>query len=282
MQNPWQQMSLEEARAYDERKETGPRRIEVAAKRRVLWDLIRQHLPRDGSVPILDLGGGTGIWSIPLAQAGYDVVLADISPGFLARAKEKLDALDLAGKVTLVEMDICDLGRFADGYFHLVLALGDPLSYCADAEDALRRIRRVTAPDGILIGDVENRYSGDYERRAETWEDIEVVLKNGTAYWAGSHHHSPIRMFTADELQSLAQTTGWEVAGMYPSDLLANILSAEIKGKLLSSGDASEEVISRWANLEEHMRRDRHLLGAGYEIQFVARNAGCRCHEENT
>lgn len=273
-ENPWKNMTLEDARAYDERKETGPRRAEITVKRRILWNLIKKYLPTDRSVPILDLGGGTGVWAIPLAQEGYDVIIGDVSPGFLARAREKLDDLSLTHKVSLAEMDIRDLGRFQDGHFPLVLALGDPVSYCGDALEALTQIMRITAIDGVLIADVENRYSGAYGRRAETWEDVELVLKQGAAFWPGSDRGSPVRMFTPDELRALVQAAGWEVASMYPSDLLAAILDREVKDKILPNGDVSEETVGRWVDLEEHMRHDIHLLGSGYEIQFVARNTG--------
>ena len=39
-------------------------------------------------VSILDLGGGAGVYSFPLAKAGYQVTLADLSEDLLALAKK--------------------------------------------------------------------------------------------------------------------------------------------------------------------------------------------------
>lgn len=144
-ENPWQQMTLENARAYDERKESGPSRNRIAVKRALIWRTLRPYLTEDKSQPILDLGGGTGVWAVPLAQEEYQVVLADISEGFLARAKEKAEAAGVAERITFVHADLDDLSRFGDGKFPLILAIGDPLSYCQDAVRALREIHRIAA-----------------------------------------------------------------------------------------------------------------------------------------
>lgn len=39
---------------------------------------LNKYLPKTGV--ILDLGGATGVYSFPLAQKGYKVYLADLSP----------------------------------------------------------------------------------------------------------------------------------------------------------------------------------------------------------
>ena len=40
-------------------------------------------------ISILDLGGGTGVYSFPLAKFGYQVTLADLSEDLLAQAKKQ-------------------------------------------------------------------------------------------------------------------------------------------------------------------------------------------------
>jgi len=44
---------------------------------KITWRCIEPYLPRAGVV--LDAGGGTGKWSIPIAEKGLKVVLFDIS-----------------------------------------------------------------------------------------------------------------------------------------------------------------------------------------------------------
>jgi ubiquinone/menaquinone biosynthesis C-methylase UbiE len=174
----------------------------VALERELLWALIEPHLPSDPSTPVLDLGGGTGVWAIRLAEAGYQVILADISPGLLDCAREKVERAGLCHLVCIEEADICDLTRFSAASCPLILALGDPLSYCSNAAKALAEIRRVAAPEGVLIGDVENRYRGALsKRRATTWADAERILRDGVARWPDPANRAPIRQFAPAELR---------------------------------------------------------------------------------
>ena len=48
---------------------------------------LNKYLPKNGV--ILDLGGATGVYTFPLAQKGYQMYLADLSPDLIEKAKEK-------------------------------------------------------------------------------------------------------------------------------------------------------------------------------------------------
>ena len=267
MTNPWQIMTPQDGQAMDDRKEKGPVRFQVALKRELLWRLIRPHLPKDRSVAVLDLGGGTGVWAIRLAQEGCRVLLTDISPGLLARAREKVQAAGLSQLVRIEEVEICDLSRYPESSFSLVLALGDPLSYCDDAAKALREVRRVTAPGGVLIGDVENRYRAALtQRRAATWADAKRILNEGIALWPEPENPAPIRQFSPSEIAALLKETGWQPEHLFPSDLLASLVAESILQEALRLPEHFAEAL----DIEERLRADPALLGSGSEIQFVA------------
>ena len=268
-ENLWVTETLEEARAYDARKESGPFRFSVALKRALLWRLIEPRLPPpDRETPILDLGGGTGVWAIRLAEAGHRVTMLDIAPGYLARAREKIAAADLTGLIAAEQGDICDLSRYAPDAYPVVLALGDPLSYCHDAERALGEILRVTRPGGVLIADVENRYAALRDgRRAESWQDASQVLTQGVARWQGEDDFAPIRAFTPSEIRGVVEGSGWRCESAYPADVLASIVERD-----MFEDAVSERPMDELVALEERLREDASLLGCGTEIQFVARN----------
>ncbi|MEV1147933.1 methyltransferase domain-containing protein, partial [Micromonospora sp. NPDC049799] len=52
----------------------------------VIWSVLRAELDRRGDTPltVLDVGGGTGGFAVPLAHAGHRVTVVDASPDALA------------------------------------------------------------------------------------------------------------------------------------------------------------------------------------------------------
>jgi S-adenosylmethionine-dependent methyltransferase len=72
----------------------------------VLHQQLLEHLPPPPA-PVLDVGGGAGHQSFPLAQAGYEVTLLDPSAAMLDKAHQRLGRLAAEGqrRVTLVQAD---------------------------------------------------------------------------------------------------------------------------------------------------------------------------------
>src|ERR1700710_748235 len=72
----------------------------------VMHQQLIEHLPPPPAT-VLDVGGGAGHQSFPLAQSGYHVTLLDPSPGMLDKARERLAHLpaETRERVTLVQAD---------------------------------------------------------------------------------------------------------------------------------------------------------------------------------
>ena len=60
-------------------------RADEAINRALRWRELERQL--DGVRTILDVGGGTGAFSIPLARRGFEVTHLDLSPAMLALAQ---------------------------------------------------------------------------------------------------------------------------------------------------------------------------------------------------
>src|SRR5690606_3308667 len=65
--------------------------VKGRVRTRVLHRQLSQHLPPPPAT-VLDVGGGAGHQSIPLAHAGYDVTILDASAAMLAKARRRLAA----------------------------------------------------------------------------------------------------------------------------------------------------------------------------------------------
>ncbi len=88
---------------------------------------LARYLPASGR--ILDLGGGPGRYTIWLAEHGYQVVLADLSPDLLTIARTQIAAAGVGQQVeAIVEADACDLSRWPDASFDAVVMPGAVLS----------------------------------------------------------------------------------------------------------------------------------------------------------
>ena len=69
------------------------------------WRTIESCLPSREGAAVLDAGGGTGLWTVRLAERGYKVTLVDISAGMLEVAKRKVADKGLSSLVDIRKME---------------------------------------------------------------------------------------------------------------------------------------------------------------------------------
>ena len=99
---------------------------------------------------LLELGAGTGRYSLALAREGMDVTAVELVESNLAVLRENSKG---AGKIEAYQGDASDLSRFADGSFDITLSLG-PMYHLYEADEIDRAIDeaiRVTRPGGVMI-----------------------------------------------------------------------------------------------------------------------------------
>lgn len=105
---------------------------------------IRQE---NSAIKILDIGAGTGRYSVPLSEAGYDVTAVELVKYNLGILKSK------GSKVKAYQGNALKLKRFTDETFDLTLLFG-PMYHLFSYEDkmqALKEAKRVTKTGGIIM-----------------------------------------------------------------------------------------------------------------------------------
>jgi ubiquinone/menaquinone biosynthesis C-methylase UbiE len=138
-------------------------------------DMIASESGKDKShIRILDVGAGTGRYSIPLAEEGYDVTAVELVKHNLGRLRQKCSL------VKAYQGNATKLSRFSDDTFDLTLVFG-PL-YHLHAEDdkikALSEAKRVTKKGGIILAAyIMNEFSVITYAFKE--KHIEEALQNG-------------------------------------------------------------------------------------------------------
>ena len=104
----------------------------------------------------MDIGAGTGRYSVPLALEGYDVSAVELVKHNLGRLKQKTD------RVKAYQGNAMKLKRFADDMFDVTLLFG-PMYHLHGADEklqALTEAKRVTKSGGrILVAYIMNEYS---------------------------------------------------------------------------------------------------------------------------
>ena len=129
-----------------------------------IYSYVREDIPfyveaaQAAGGPVLELGCGTGRVTMPIAEAGVDVVGLDSSAAMLNVARRKLGSLSPgSGSVTLVEGDMAELPGAYDQKFSLaIIPFRGFLSLMTvpKQESVLEGIRRSLIPGGRLVFNV--------------------------------------------------------------------------------------------------------------------------------
>lgn len=221
--------------------------------RALRWKEIHKHLTADIRT-ILDVGGATGAFSIPLAQKGYSVVHLDLSEEMIAIAKRKWEETAEESTRNLIRFEqgnSTDLSRFQDGSFDLVLNLDGPVSFCGkDAEKAIQETIRVAKKKVIMtVSNKANmivsllrsgiRFSEEafvpaiYEMfdhgfwHTHQFEENKQLAKGCTNDYLG-----PIQAFLPEELKGIFEQAGMHIERLTSIGSLSNHCGKDFLDKL--------------------------------------------------
>lgn len=107
---------------------------------------IKEYLREFNNPKIIDIGAGTGAYSIPLSEE-YDVTAVEL-------VKHNLRVIEAkAKKIHIFQGNALDLSRFNDESFDITLLLG-PLYHLISKEEkikALKEAKRITKKGGIIF-----------------------------------------------------------------------------------------------------------------------------------
>jgi S-adenosylmethionine-dependent methyltransferase len=231
----------------------------------VMHHQLLEHLPAP-PVPVLDVGGGAGHQSFPLAEAGYDVTLLDSSAAMLDKARQRLQRLPAAAqrRVTLLEADGENADEAVEGRRFAAVLCHGVLGYLDQPEPLVDQLCRCAAGGGIVSIMTGNaRATAVQPALEQRWDDalasFDVRTGVGVLGLAG-------RADTVEELSELVRSRGVEPLRWYGVWLFVDWL--EFSGVKLDPGDARQVAATAAVELEASRRdpyrqlsRVFHLVG---------------------
>lgn len=237
------------------------------------WDVLRRELPPPPAF-VLDVGGATGVYAGPLAEAGYQVRVVDPVAEHVAQSAARPG-------VTAVVGDARSLPA-ADRSADAVLLLG-PLYHLLERDDRVavwREAGRVVRPGGPVVGATISRFASlfdgfvkDYFRDPRFRPLVEGALADGVHRNAGAgpewftsaYFHHPDELPGEVEQAGLAlrRTVAVESPVWMTGPRLVEILeSPELTGLLLE--------------LLREVEDEPSLLGASSHLLTIATLPGQR------
>jgi S-adenosylmethionine-dependent methyltransferase len=180
----------------------------------VLHQQLLEHLPPPPA-PVLDVGGGAGHQSFPLAQAGYDVTLLDPSQAMLDKAQQRLQLLPAAAqrRLTLVQADGENADQAVNGRRFAAVLCHGVLGYLEQPEPLVNQLCRCAAAGGmvsIMTGNAKAMaVRAALERR---WDDALAAFDARTEIGVLG---VPGRADTVEELSELLRSRGVEPRRWY-------------------------------------------------------------------
>lgn len=182
--------------------------------------LIFKYLGYLKGLNLLDVGCGTGLYSLRACMAGAKVVGIDVSKKMLEIAKEKAKRLSLP--INFIEGDMENLS-FLNNSFDVVLSV-TALEFSEDPVKAVKEFFRVLKPGGkVVIGVLSSQSKWAKKRRQE-------AQKTDSLYYYA-------HFFETRELKELLLFVGFK--------------SIKIRTSLFISPN-NETKVSRFANLTEN------------------------------
>ncbi len=185
-----------------------PTAVDVVA--RALRDELAAARARRGdgsSLRVLDVGGGSGTWAVPLAVDGCEVTVVDSSANALAVLRSRARDAGVADQVRAVQGDVDALADI-DGHVGADLVLGHGLlEYVDDPASAVRALAAATAPGGAVSVLVAGRWAAVLGRVvAGRVAEARRLLADPAGRWGRGD--PMLRRMDTDEIRELIERDG--------------------------------------------------------------------------
>ncbi len=189
---------------------------------------------------VLDVGGGSGVWAVPLAELGCSVTVVDPSPDALASLARRAREASVSERVTAVQGDADCLNELvADDAADLVLAHGI-LEVVDDPPRAVAALVAALVPGGQLSVLVAGRAATVLHRAlaGRIAEALQVLTDPDGRVGLSD---PLLRRFDLNELTTLLTSTGLEVELVQGDTVVGDLIpSSALEGSSATAAALAE------------------------------------------
>ncbi|MET9431969.1 MULTISPECIES: methyltransferase [unclassified Streptomyces] len=223
-----------------------PQRPRASLRTAVVWDVLEDALDRrvkaagKDSLDVLDTGGGSGNFAVPVARLGHRVTVVDPSPNALFALERRAAEAGVADRVKGVQGDIHGLFDVVQrGGYDAVLCHG-VLEYVDDPAEGVRHVVEALRPGGALSL-LAAGLGGAVLARALAGHFTEArhALTDPAGRW-GEGDPVP-RRFTVDQLTEAVEASGVEVGAVHGVRVFADL----VPGVLVDTEPGALEALLR-------------------------------------
>jgi S-adenosylmethionine-dependent methyltransferase len=207
----------------------GPSSVRTA----VVWEVLRGALAERAAavgrqrLDVLDAGGGTGGFAVPLARLGHAVTVVDPSPDALAALERRAAEAGVTDRVRPLQGDAGGLlDVVSPGCADAVLCHG-ALEYVDDPAEALAALARCLRPGGVLSVLAANGNAAVLSRAlAGHFGEARHALTDPDGRWGEA---DPVpRRFTLGPLVALLTAAGLRVRAVHGIRVFSDLVSGAV------------------------------------------------------
>jgi 2-polyprenyl-3-methyl-5-hydroxy-6-metoxy-1,4-benzoquinol methylase len=245
-----------------------PTRPRSSLRTAVVWEVLRKALDRRAEVldrpvlDVLDTGGGTGNFAVPVARLGHRVTVVDPSPDALfalERRAAEAGVTDLVHAVqgdTQTLLDLVEPGSIDAALCHGVLEVVD------DPGEALGCLTAVLRKAGLVSLLAANRDGAVLARAvAGRFTEARHALEDESGRW-GAGDPMP-RRFTAEELTGLVGAAGLRVVSVHGIRVFADLVPG-------ASADTDSGALEALLRLEEAVAQQPAFRAVATQVHLLA------------
>ncbi|MGW1896010.1 methyltransferase [Streptomyces hirsutus] len=204
-------------------------RPRAALRTAVVWEVLQDALERRAkatgrpALDVLDTGGGSGNFAVPVARLGHRVTVVDPSPNALFALERRAAEADVADRVRGVQGDAHGLFDVVErGGYDVVLCHG-VLEYVEDPAEGVRNAVAALRPEGVLSLLAAGLGGAVFSRAlAGHFKEARQALDDPNGRWGAG---DPVpRRFTADQLSGLVEGAGLRVGAVHGVRVFADFV----------------------------------------------------------